>query len=137
MDGGLSVFAIASAFSATIRIFQVVYQLKAVGEQTRDLLDTTNHITISLRAVRTLRQQKSSHLDANEKRWIDYVVKSTEDTLGNVATLIVPARVEVQTKFGSVSLVNRGMFVLRDSPEVGTNVARLSIANQSLNTVRI
>jgi hypothetical protein len=135
MDGESSVGAIGSAFNATIRISQVVYELGAVGEQTRDLLDTTDHITTSLQAVRTLRRQKSSHLDANEKRWIDDVVKNTEKTLGNVAILIEPARADMQTNFGKVGLVNRGLFVLRDSPKVGTNLGRLGIASQSLNTV--
>ena len=135
MDGGtISGTAASSIFTATLRISQVIYELKAVGEQTRDLLDSTNHIETSLQAVKTLRRQKSCHLDATEKRWIDDVLINTEKTLGNVATLIEPARVDLQTKFGSVGFVNRGLFVFRDSPKVGTNLSRLNLASQSLNT---
>ena len=135
MDGGtISASAVSSIFTATLRISQVVYELKAVGEQTRDLLDSTNHVEASLEVVRTLRRQKSSHLDPTEKRWIDDVLINTEKTLGNVATLIEPARVDMQTKFGRVGFVNRGLFVFRDSPKVGTNLSRLNLAGQSLNT---
>lgn len=135
MDGGtVSASAVSSIFTATIRISQVIYELKAVGEQTRDLLDSTKHVDTSLQAVRTLRRQKSCHLDVIEKRWIDEVLINTEKTLGNVATLIEPARVDMQTKFGRVGFVNRGLFVFRDSPKVGTNLSRLNLASQSLNT---
>jgi hypothetical protein len=135
MDGGtISASAVSSIFTATLRISQVIYELKAVGEQTRDLLDSTTHVETSLEAVRTLRRQKSRHLDATEKRWIDDVLINTEKTLGNVATLIEPARVDMQTKFGRVGFVNRGLFVFRDSPKVGTNLSRLNLASQSLNT---
>jgi len=135
MDGGtISASAVSSIFTATLRISQVVYELKAVGEQTRDLLDSTNHVETCLEVVRTLRRQKSSHLDPTEKRWIDDVLINTEKTLGNVAALIEPARVDMQTKFGRVGFVNRGLFVFRDSPKVGTNLSRLNLAGQSLNT---
>ena len=135
MDGGtISASAVSSIFTATLRISQVIYELKAVGEQTRDLLDSTTHVETSLEAVRTLRRQKSCHLDVTEKRWIDDVLINTEKTLGNVAALIEPARVDMQTKFGRVGFVNRGLFVFRDSPKVGTNLSRLNLASQSLNT---
>jgi hypothetical protein len=134
LEGALPVSAVASAFNATIRISQVVYELKAVGEQTRDLLDTTNHISTSLQVVRNLRRQKSGYLDGIEKKWIDDVVMNIEKTLGKVATLIEPARADMQTNFGKVGLINKGLFVLRDSPKVGTHLGRLGIASQSLNT---
>src|SRR6266516_5271795 len=135
MDGGaFSGAAVSSVFVATLRIFQIGYELKAVGEQTRDLLDSTDHVSTGLQAVKTLRRKKSQHLDITEKKWIDEVLANTEKTLGNVAKLIEPARVDLQTKFGHVGLVNRGLFVFRDSPRVATNLARLNLASQSLNT---
>lgn len=136
MDGGtISGAAVSSVFTATLRISQIAYELKAVGEQTRDLLDSTNHIQITMQTVRTLRRQKSMHLEKTEKDWIDNVLINTEKTLSNVAMLIEPARVDMQTKFGSVGLLRRGMFVFRDSPKVATNLSRLGLASQSLNTV--
>jgi hypothetical protein len=136
MDGGtISGAAVSSVFTATLRISQIAYELKAVGEQTRDLLDSTNHVEMTMQAVRTLRRQKSMHLEKTEKIWIDNVLANTEKTLNNVAMLIEPARVDMQTKFGSIGLLRRGMFVFRDSPKVATNLSRLGLASQSLNTV--
>lgn len=134
MDGGsLSLSAALSAFQATLRVASGVYELKAVGEQTRDLLDSTEHVLKSLQVARTIRHKKSTHLDSAEKKWIDDVLANTEKTLNNVAALIEPARVDMQTKFGRIGLLNRGLFVFRDSPKVATNLARLNLASQSLN----
>lgn len=134
MDGGsLTVPAVFSTLNATLRIASGVYELKAVGEQTRDLLDSTEHVSNSLQVARTIRRQKSIHLDLAEKKWIDDVLVNTEKTLNNVAVLIEPARVDMQTKFGRIGLFNRGLFVFRDSPKVATNLARLNLASQSLN----
>ena len=124
----------SSIINATLKISQVVYELKAVGESTRDLLNSTKHIQNTMRTVRVLRRQKSLHLERTEKEWIDDVLINTEKTLGNVAQLIEPARVEMQTKHGSIGLLNRGIFVFRDSPKVATNLSRLGLASQSLNT---
>ena len=140
LDGGIasgpiSAGAIGAIVSTTLKISTIVYELKAVGEQTRDLLDSTQHVSNNLQTARTLRRQKSVHFDSNEKKWIDSVLISTDKTLSNVAALIEPARVDLQTKFGNVSLLNRGLFVFRDSPKVQTHLARLSIASGSLDTV--
>jgi hypothetical protein len=59
---------------------------------------------------------------------------STIKTLHNVASLVEPARVDMQTKSGKIGLVNRARFVFRDSPKVATNFARLTLTSQSLNT---
>src|SRR5271155_5283597 len=135
MDGGtISGATVASVFNATLRISQVVYELKAVGEQTRDLLGSTEHISGTLEAARKLRRKKSEHLDATEKKWIDDVLINADKTLGTVAALIEPARVDMQTNFGRVGLATRSIFVFRDSPKVATNLARLNLASQSLST---
>jgi hypothetical protein len=135
MDGGpVSAAAVGAVFNATLRISQVVYELKAVGEQARDLLDSTEHVSNSLETTKVLRRQKSMHLDTTEKEWIDKVIVDAGKTLNNVAALIEPVRVDMQTGFGRVGLINRGIFVFRDSPKVNTNLTRLNITSQSLNT---
>lgn len=133
--GPLTAATVGTVVSTTLRISAVAYELKAVGENARDLLDSTKLVSNNLQTARTLRRQKSIHFDTNEKKWIDSVLASTDKTLSNVAALIEPARVDMQTKFGGIGLVNRGLFVFRDSPKVQTHLARLSIASGSLNAV--
>lgn len=127
-------FGAGSGLNGLFKIGQTVYELVAVTEQAHDLLDSANHVSSSVETVRSLRRQKSGHLQAEEKRWVDRVINDTEKTLNNVASLVEPARVDMQTKFGKIGLVNRALFVFRDSPKVATNLARLTLTSQSLNT---
>lgn len=127
-------FGAGSGLNGLFKIGQTVYELVAVTEQAHDLLDSANHVSSSVETVRSLRHQKSGLLQAGEKRWVDRVINDTEKTLNNVASLVEPARVDMQTKFGKIGLVNRALFVFRDSPKVATNLARLTLTSQSLNT---
>jgi hypothetical protein len=122
------------AVNCLFKIGVTVYEMIAVTEQAHDLLDSANHVSSSVETVRSLRRQKSGLLQAEEKIWIDRVVYDTEKTLKNVASLVEPARVDMQTKSGKIGLVNRARFVFRDSPKVATNFARLTLTSQSLNT---
>lgn len=88
MDG---VSGAASLINASWKIAQVVYELKAVGEQTRDLLDTTSHLSNTLQHARVLRRRRSVVLEATEKKWIDETLSSTDRAVGNVLALIEPA----------------------------------------------
>ncbi|KAF7506548.1 hypothetical protein GJ744_011694 [Endocarpon pusillum] len=132
MDGGVSAFG--SIFNASWKIATVVYELKAVGEQTRDLLDTTSQVSSTLEHAHVLRRQRSGLLNSTEKKWIDDVLQASERAVGNVAALIEPARVDMQTKFNKIKLLTRSQFILRDSPKVQVQLGRLGIAAQGLNT---
>jgi hypothetical protein len=134
LDGGIgTATAVGSAANISLRLFQVIYEFKAVGQQTRDLLDSTKHVTSTLESARTMRQQKSAFLSAHERSWIDGIIVDTKRCLESVAALVEPARVDLQTKSGRVGFLNRSLFVFRDSPKVATNLARLNLAHQSLN----
>lgn len=126
---------VSSVFNATLKISQTYYELKAVGEQTRDLLDTTKHIDDSMRNVRIVRRQKSALLTATEKEWIDREISNSEKAVSDVARLIEPARVDMQTSKSTkdIRFKNRLMFVLKDSPNVAVQLTKLSIATQGLN----
>ncbi len=132
MDGGVSAFG--SIFNASWKIATVVYELKAVGEQTRDLLDTTSQVSSTLQHAQVLRRQRSAHLNSTEKKWIDDVLQASDRAVGNVAALIEPARVDMQTNFNKIKLLTRSQFILRDSPKVQVQLGRLGIAAQGLNT---
>lgn len=132
MDGGFSASAVSSVLSSALRFSQVIYELAAVGEQARDLLATTKHVNRSLETTRALRRQKSSSLETEEKKWIDGVILDAAQTLVNVAALVEPVRVDMDISHGRISLLNRGLFVLRDSPKIPTQLTKLSITSDSL-----
>jgi hypothetical protein len=60
VSGVGAVSAVSSALPVTIRIAQATYELKAVDQQARDLLDTTAHADTCLGNVRMLCRQKST-----------------------------------------------------------------------------
>jgi hypothetical protein len=128
--------AVTSAI-VTLRLSQTAYELKAVDQQARELLGTTDHVNTCVKTARELRRQKSAFLSSSLKFWIDGVILETERTVQDVAALIEPARVDMRTNSGRVSLKNRVAFVLRDSPRVETNLHRLSIASGNLNSVMV
>jgi hypothetical protein len=149
LDGGVvstfaSPSAVSSTFTAVLRISQAVYELKAVGEQTRDLLDTTKFVNSSLEAVRELRRKKSFLLNSEEKRWIDKQIEFTQEAVDSVASLIERARVDMQRKSETeneddfetkhIKIYTRARFVLRDGPKVQTSLTRLSVAVSGLNS---
>lgn len=136
-DGGLLSIAsaVGSSINGTIQIAQIVYSLKAVGNQTERMIRVTNHVSSTLEKVRVLRRQKAAHLTKVENDWLDAVCKIAEDSLSEVAALIEPARVDMITrKDKKVSLGTEVMFLLRDSPKVALTIATLGLANVDLNS---
>lgn len=126
--------AIPSVFNTVIRIFEITYQLKAVDEQTRELLNTTEHVDANIHEARRLRRLKDSLLQAGERLWMDRVIEDNEAALQAVAHLIEPARVDLQTS-KTINLKHRAVWVFRDNSQVRDKHARLSICHQSLGTV--
>ena len=124
----------AAGINSSIRIFEVTYQLKAVDEQTADLLSTTRHVDNNLNEARRLRRLKITLLDAGERAWIDGVIQDTDKALCAVAQLIEPARVDKNVKEG-INFKNRVMWVFRDNPKVRDKHAGLTLCHQSLMTV--
>lgn len=124
----------AAGINSSIRIFEVTYQLKAVDEQTADLLSTTRHVDNNLNEARRLRRLKVTLLDAEERAWIDGVILDTDKALCAVAQLIEPARVDKNVKEG-INFKNRVMWVFRDNPKVRDKHAALTLCHQSLMTV--
>ena len=124
----------AASINSSIRIFEVTYQLKAVDEQTADLLSTTRHVDTNLNEARRLRRTKGALLDAGERAWIDGVIQDTDNALRAVAQLIEPARVDRNVKEG-INFGNRVMWVFRDNPKVRDKHAGLTLCHQSIMTV--
>jgi hypothetical protein len=145
-DGGTVSFSAAtSAFTAVLRLSQGVYEIIAVGEQVRNLLDTTKSVNDTMKTVQMLRRRKSHLLMDYEKEYIDHQLDFTEKAVRDVAALIEAQRVDMQLKAkpGSqealktrhIKIINRAKFVFQDSPKVGTSLVQLGIATQGLHSV--
>ena len=128
---GDPISALAAGINSSIKILEVTYLLKAVGEQTTDLLRTTEHVNRNVNEARRLRRLKASLISADEQSWMDATIGDTEKALLEVAQLIEPARVDVSTS-KSINSKNRVLWVFRDSPKVRDKHNRLSICHQSL-----
>lgn len=126
--------AVSSSFNATIKILEVTYQLKAVDEQTADLLSTTRHVNFMIQEAHRLRRLKAGLLNTSERTWIDQVISDTEDALRAVAKLIERCRVDKATK-SSISFGHRVTWVFRDNPSVRDKHQKLQICHQSLTAI--
>jgi hypothetical protein len=120
IDGGATTVlsAVSGALTTTIRITEKVFEILAVGEQSRSLLATIDQVNQQLETARTLRDQKSDLLSAKEKQSINQTFLSTEAALEHVAKLVERARVDQQIHGGRVGFQSRMLFVLRDSPNI-------------------
>ncbi|KAL8740300.1 MAG: hypothetical protein Q9190_006983 [Brigantiaea leucoxantha] len=124
----------AAGVNSSIKILDLTYQLKAVDEQTADLLNTTAHVNTNVNEARRLRRLKDGLIGNDERIWMDRVIDDTEKALRDVAQLIEPARVDKETK-QSVNTWNRFLWVFRDSPKVRDKHGRLHMCHQTLTTV--
>lgn len=123
-------FLINSAITFSRRIFEI----REVEQQAQDVLTISDGIKKILQQTRRLRRQKSRFLSNIEKDMIDAELDNAEEAIRNVAMLVEPARADMQTNNGSVTLATRGWFVLRDSPKISASLNRLQFAYQGLNT---
>ena len=128
------VSAITSSISTTIKILEITYELKAVDEQTADLLSTTRHVDFMLQHAHRLRRLKAGLLNTSERAMIDTVIGDTEDALRSVAKLVEPCRVDKATK-NTIGFGHRIMWLIRDNPSVRDKHQMLQICYQSLTIV--
>ena len=118
----------------SLNLFEVTYRLKAVDEQTSDLLSTTRHVYSNLNEARRLRRLSVVLIDTAELAWIDGVINDTELALQAVAQIIEPARIDRITK-NKVSFGSRVIWAFRDSPKVRDKHTQLMICHQTLVAV--
>jgi hypothetical protein len=128
LDGGATTVlsAVSGALTTTIRITEKVFEILAVGEQSRSLLATINQVNRQLDTARSLRRQKSGLLSTSEKDFIQQTFKSTEEALEHVARLVEKTRVDREIHGGKVGFYSRMHFVLKDSPNIVRAVTAIS-----------
>jgi hypothetical protein len=124
LDAGVTtaLSAVSGALATSIKITEKVYEIIAVGEQSRSLLTTINQVNQQLETAKTLRRQKSGVLSTSEKETIEQTFASTEEALDHVARLVEKTRVDQQIHGGKVGFRSRMHFVLRDSPNIVRSV---------------
>jgi hypothetical protein len=125
---------LTSGLTLVIRICEFTYALQAVSEQTFAYLQTTEHVSENVKTARRLRRQRSSLLPAEEKKDMDRVIRETETAVRSVAILLEPARVDKEAD-QKIKLTTRGLWVLRDNPNIAAALNRLQIAHHALNQV--
>jgi hypothetical protein len=113
------------------------YEICATSDQSKVLLEITQDINEQICIVRKLRQQRSGNLSISEKSWIDNATDDTTTTISGIANFIEPmpetASPERRRLPGS-SFLQQLRYLIKDSPQLPAQVARLSVAAQSLNT---
>ena len=125
--------AISGLATLTVKVFQISYEIKAVDEKARDLLETTNAITKTLDTAHTLLDQKIHLFSDLEQSWMTGVAfPEAERTLKKVVRLIENARVDMSVTHGKVRFHTRVMYVLKESPLLVESLASLTLAGQLL-----
>ncbi|KAI6818500.1 hypothetical protein KC340_g11552 [Hortaea werneckii] len=134
VEVGSALSAVSTAFTLTLRIAEKVYEIKAVDQETRDLLGMTDSINHKLEMGRKLRRQKSDLFDTDEKTIIDIDLNDAEKAVNSVAGLIEPARADMQTYGGRIRADTRIIWVVRDSAHIAVSLSKLNIAASGLNS---
>jgi hypothetical protein len=125
---------LTSGLTLVIRICEFTYALQAVSKQTFAYLQTTEHVSENIKTARRLRRQSSNLLPSEEKKDMDRVIRETETAVRSVATLLEPARVDKEAD-QKIKLTTKGLWVLRDNPNIAAALNRLQIAHHALNQV--
>ncbi|KAI6906929.1 hypothetical protein KC318_g2543 [Hortaea werneckii] len=134
VEVGSALSAVSTAFTLTLRIAEKVYEIKAVDQETRDLLGMTDSINHKLDMGRKLRRQKSDLFDTDEKTIIDIDLNDAEKAVNSVAGLIEPARADMQAYGGRIRANTRIIWVVRDSAHIAVSLSKLNIAASGLNS---
>lgn len=129
-----AVSAVSSVLASTIKVAEKVYEIYAVDEQAKAVLQTVNQVSSQLDSTKHLRRQKSGLLTPFEKQIFDNTIHHTDEAIRQVAALAERARADMDVAGGKVRVNTRMLFVLKDSPNIHVSLTRLSIANQNLNS---
>lgn len=124
----------ASGIGATIKIFEVVYQIQATDEQTSDILNTANHVERNLKEAQRLLRAKAAFLDIHDYEWVESVIRDTRDALQGLAKLIEPARVEKLIK-NDIGMMTKAYWAFKSNPQARDKHAMLNLCHQTLMVV--
>lgn len=124
----------ASGISATIKIFEVAYQIQATDEQTSDILNTTSHVERNLQEAQRLFRTKAALLDRHDYEWVVSTIRDTRGALQSVAKLIEPARVAKMTQ-KDIGMMSKTCWAFKSNPKARDKHSMLNVCHQSLMVV--
>lgn len=137
MSGAPELSAISTAFTVSLRITEKMYEIIAVKQEAKDLLEITSRTTTKLDQAKVLRRQKSALLSVMEKSMISDAFTGAEKAIETVAKLIEPARADLEVsggrEAGKVRFMTRMQFVFRDTAQIPVSLQKLTIASNDLN----
>ena len=124
----------ASGISATIKIFEVAYQIQATDEQTSDILNTTGHVERNLNEAQRLLRTKAAFLDRHDYQWVVSAIQDTRHVLQSIAKLIEPARVARMTQ-QDIGVITKTCWAFKSNPQARDKHAMLNVCHQTLMVV--
>lgn len=132
-----AVTAVPTVAPYAVRLAENVFEIHAVDDQAKTLIDLVKQMNTQLDLARAVRRQKSGLLTRFERRYMDNIFSSTEVAIRHVTTLLEPsdAATNISTDNIQVALGTRLLFYLRDSPKIQITLASLVIASRTLNQV--
>jgi len=137
MCGPSELSAISTAITVSLRITEKIYEIIAVRQEAKDLLEITSRTTTKLDQAKVLRRQKSALLSVMEKSMISDAFTGAEKAIETVAKLIEPARADLDVsggrEAGNVRFMTRMRFVFRDTAQIPVSLQKLTIASNDLN----
>lgn len=128
-----AIAAFSPMLASTIKLAEKGFEICAVDEQARGLLQTVQQVAGQLDDARALLRQRSAHFSDFEKRMFEDTFKHTEDAIYLVATIAERPRADVEISGGKLRTNTRNLYVLRDSPNIQVTLSQLLIASQALN----
>lgn len=131
----LELSGLTNASTLVLRFANKIYEIMAVEQDAKDLLETTAQISSQLEHAKKLRRQKSDVLRYDEKDMVDRVIDTSEQTIHSVASLAEPVRVDMKTSGGQVRLTTRLQFVFRDMAQIPLCLSKLGIAGSNINHI--
>ena len=125
--------AFASVFGPTVNLAEKGFEIRAVDEQARFLLQTVQQVAGQLDDARLLRRQKSGKFSDYEKGRFDDTFYHCEDAIRHVASLAERPRTDMEVPGGQLQMNTRLVFLLRNSASINVSQTQLGIASQSLD----
>lgn len=132
MQSPAAVAAFASVLSPTVPLAEKGFEICAVDERAKGLLQTVQQVAGRLDDARTLRRQKSGLFTDFEKRMFEDTFRHCEEAIRHVASLAERPRADMEVSGGRLRMNTRLVFVLRDSPGITVSLTQLGVANESL-----
>lgn len=118
-----------------IRLLGKSFQVKDVGEQTKDFLSAIERMDRDLQYALRLREQLEGRISALQKDYVDRALGDAEDTLKDMTLILDKFRIDHETRGGRVRIRHKVAWMLFDSQNLRDKAQRINSAHTSLCSV--